>query len=165
VSSLLVRGGTVVDGTGGAASRADVRLRDGVIVEIGPGLRPARDGEDEAELDAGGAIVAPGFIETHTHLDPALFWDPLCDPMPQHGVTSVLIGNCSLSLAPVRPEHRDDMLDVFCYVDEVMTDDLPGGASRLRRPEGGYRATVVAGAVTQRDGELTGARPGTVLGR
>ena len=120
-----------------------------MIVEVGPGLDPVGDGE--AAPDAGGAIVAPGFIETHTHLDPALFWDPLCDP-------------------EWRASARDEWDTVFALDElhwdgEVMTDDLPGGASRLRRPEGGYGATVVAGVITQRDGKLTGARPGTVLGR
>ena len=106
VTGLLVRGGEVVDGTGSPARREDVRIADGVITEIGPGLTV---GPDEQELDAGGATVAPGFIDSHTHFDPTLFWDPSCDPMPQHGVTTVLIGNCSLSLAPLRPEQRDGL--------------------------------------------------------
>jgi hypothetical protein len=54
-------------------------------------------------IDAAGGYVTPGFIDIHTHFDPTVFWDPLCDPMPQHGVATVLVGNCSLSLAPVRP--------------------------------------------------------------
>ena len=100
MSRLLVRGGTVLDGGGG----------------VGPGGRRARrrrthrrsrldlDDTGARVLDAGGAYVAPGFIDMHTHLDPSLFWDPGCDPMPQHGVTTVLIGNCSLGLVPVRPD-------------------------------------------------------------
>jgi N-acyl-D-amino-acid deacylase len=116
---LLIRGGTVADGTGGALFRADVRIRDGVIAEVGAGLA----GEGEAVLDAGGAIVTPGFIDSHTHLDPVLFWDPSCDPLPQHGVTTVVTGNCSLSLAPVRPEHRRELADVFAYI-----EDLPAAA-------------------------------------
>ena len=70
-------------------------------------------------LDAGGATVAPGFIDSHTHFDPTLFWDPTCDPMPQHGVTTVLIGNCSLSLAPLHPEQRDGLSAVFAYVEDM----------------------------------------------
>src|SRR5207249_371505 len=68
---LLVSGGEVIDGSGSLARRADVRIRDGVIAEIAPNLRP--DGEQP--IDAGGALVTPGFIELHTHLDPTLFWD------------------------------------------------------------------------------------------
>ena len=118
VSGLLVRGGNVVDGTGAPARQADVRVADGVVIEIAPGLLAA----GERLLDAGGATVAPGFIDSHTHFDPTLFWDPTCDPMPQHGVTTVLIGNCSLSLAPLRPEQRDGLSAVFAYVG----DDLAG---------------------------------------
>jgi len=112
---VLVRGGNVVDGTGAPAFRADVRVRDGRIAEIGPNLTP----DGEPELDAGGATVAPGFIDSHTHFDPTLFWDPACDPMPQHGVTTVLIGNCSLSLAPLLPEQRDGLSAVFAYVEDM----------------------------------------------
>ena len=72
VSGLLVRGGHVVDGTGAPAQRADVRIADGVVTEIAPDLRPA----GERVLDADGATVAPGFIDSHTHFDPTLFWDP-----------------------------------------------------------------------------------------
>jgi len=125
VSGLLVRGGELVDGTGAPARRADVRITDGVVTEIGPDLRVV----DERVLDAGDATVAPGFIDSHTHFDPTLFWDPTCDPMPQHGVTTVLIGNCSLSLAPLRPEQRGDLSAVFAYVEDmppsVFADAVP----------------------------------------
>ncbi len=96
-NDLLVRGGDVVDGTGAPAVRADVRVRGGRIVEIGARLRP--DGEEE--FDASGAVVTPGFIDTHAHVDPQVFWDASLDPEPQHGVTTLLVGNCSLSLYPV----------------------------------------------------------------
>jgi N-acyl-D-amino-acid deacylase len=109
VGDLLVRGGLVVDGTGAAPRRADVRVRSGRIAEIAEGLR----NEGEAELDAGHAYVSPGFIDSHTHFDPTLFWDPACDPVPQHGVTTVLVGNCSLSMAPVRPEAVDELRGLF----------------------------------------------------
>jgi N-acyl-D-amino-acid deacylase len=115
VGDFLVRGGSVIDGTGGAAFRGDVRVRDGRIAEIGPGLRP----DGERELDASGAVVTPGFIDTHTHFDPSVFWAPSADPMPQHGVTTVLTGNCSLSLAPLRAEHRLELSSVFSYIEDL----------------------------------------------
>lgn len=112
----------MADGTGGVLFRADVRIRDGAIAEIGTRLA----GEGEVELDAGSAIVAPGFIDSHTHMDPVLFWDPSADPLPQHGVTTVVTGNCSLSLAPVLPEHRRRVADVFAYIEDLPTAALSG---------------------------------------
>lgn len=125
MGDLLVTGGTVVDGTGAPGHRADVRIRSGVITEIGPGLTP--DGEQV--LDADGAIVAPGFIDTHTHFDPSLWWDPSADPMPGHGVTTVVQGNCSLGLAPLDPASRDELLDAFSYI-----EDMPPEAFRTGIP-------------------------------
>jgi N-acyl-D-amino-acid deacylase len=112
---LLVRGGTLVDGTGSPPRPADVRVRAGQVCEIGENLRP----EGEAQLDATGAFVTPGFIDTHTHLDPTLFWDESCDPMPQHGVTFVVFGNCGLSLAPVHDADVGAVSDLFCYVEDL----------------------------------------------
>jgi N-acyl-D-aspartate/D-glutamate deacylase len=82
-------------------------------------------------LDAQGGYVAPGFIDIHTHFDPAVFWDPMCDPMPQHGVTTVLVGNCSLSLAPVRPGQQAGLQELLCYI-----EDLPAGALDASLPWG-----------------------------
>lgn len=104
-----------MDGTGCAAFGADVRVHGGLIVEVGSDLAP----DGERELDACGAVVAPGFIDTHTHLDPAVFWDPRCDPMPQHGVTTVVTGNCSLSLAPVAAEQRVELASLFSYIEDM----------------------------------------------
>jgi len=112
---LLVRGGDVLDGTGAPAVRADVRVRDGRIVEVGPGLDP---GVGEM-FDAAGAVVAPGFIDTHAHTDPQVFWDPTIDPDPLHGVTTMLVGNCSLSLYPVSDATRGDLADLFAYIEDV----------------------------------------------
>jgi N-acyl-D-amino-acid deacylase len=115
MSRLLLRGGTVLDGTGGVGRGADVLVVDGRIAAVGSKL----DDTGARVLDAGGAYVAPGFIDMHTHLDPSLFWDPACDPMPQHGVTTVLIGNCSLGLVPVRPDAIDDVSKLFCYIEDM----------------------------------------------
>ncbi len=127
MGDVLIRGGTVVDGTGAPGRSLDVRVRGGVVAEIDTGLRP----DGEVVVDAGGAFVTPGFIDVHTHFDPTLFWDPLCDPMPQHGVTSVLMGNCSLSLAPVRAGQQGLLQELFCYVEDlpsqVLDEALPWG--------------------------------------
>lgn len=123
MSDLIVTGGMLIDGTGSPARRADVRVRGGVIVEVGPDLVP----QGEVEVDARGAYVTPGFIDSHTHLDPTMFWDPACDPMPQHGVTTALIGNCSLSLAPVRPQHLEEVMDVFCFIEDMPIEEFRTG--------------------------------------
>jgi N-acyl-D-aspartate/D-glutamate deacylase len=120
MNDLLITGGTVVDGTGSPGRRADVRVRAGRVAEIGPGLVP----QGEPVIDAVGALVTPGFIDSHTHFDATIWWDPLCDPMPQHGVTSVVAGNCSLGLAPVRPGDRRGQVDVYSYIEDMPVDVL-----------------------------------------
>ena len=112
---LLIRGGDVVDGTGGPRVRADVRVRDGRIVEVGPGLRP--DGDDV--VDASGAVVTPGFIDTHADTDPTVFWNPSLDPEPLHGVTTMLVGNCGLTLYPAPESTRSEICDLFAYLEDV----------------------------------------------
>jgi N-acyl-D-aspartate/D-glutamate deacylase len=120
---VLIRGGTVVDGTGAAPARADVRIREGTVVEIGPGLRP----EGERQLDASGACVAPGFIDIHTHYDAMIWWDPAIDPAPQHGITSVVTGNCALSLAPLLARDRAALVDMFCFIEDMPTRAVEAG--------------------------------------
>jgi N-acyl-D-aspartate/D-glutamate deacylase len=115
MGDLLITGGFVVDGSGAPGRALDVRVHGGRIVEMGPGLSPA----GEPVIEAAGAIVAPGFIDSHTHYDATIYWDPMCDPMPQHGVTSVVIGNCSLGLAPLRPQDRAAQVDVFSYIEDL----------------------------------------------
>jgi N-acyl-D-amino-acid deacylase len=138
MGDLLIRGGRVIDGTGAPAFEADVRVRGGRIAEMGPGLRP----DGEAEIDAGGAVVTPGFIDSHTHFDPSVFWDPSADPMPQHGVTSVLTGNCSLSLAPLRREHRADLSAVFSYIEDLPRDAFETAIPWSWETYGEYRSAM-----------------------
>jgi N-acyl-D-amino-acid deacylase len=111
---LVIRNGTVVDGTGFSRFRADVAIKDGVIAEIGR-IRAAAD----ATIDAEGLVVAPGIVDLHTHYDAQPFWDKLCTSSIWHGVTTVLAGNCGLTLAPLRPEHREPMLATFCCVEDL----------------------------------------------
>src|SRR5881227_2410488 len=99
---VLIKNGLVADGSGMPAYRADVGIAGGRIVAIGK-----VDGRAGEVVDATGRVVAPGFIDPHTHYDAQLFWDPLATPTSWHGVTSVIGGNCSLSLAPLTPENAD----------------------------------------------------------
>jgi N-acyl-D-aspartate/D-glutamate deacylase len=115
VGDLLVQGGTVVDGTGAPATPGDVRVRDGVIVEIGPDLAP----DGERVVDARGAYVTPGIIDTHTHLDGAMWWNPALDPLPAHGNTSLVFGNCGNSIAPLAGRQRDEIVDLLCFLEDL----------------------------------------------
>ena len=104
---LIVRGGTVIDGTGAPAVKADVRVRDGVIAEIGTNLKPA--GANERVFDATDCYVSPGFIEAHTHFDGTMWWQPDMDPLPGYGVTTSIMGNCGFSAAPVANDEQARM--------------------------------------------------------
>jgi N-acyl-D-amino-acid deacylase len=116
--NMLIKGGMIVDGTGSAPYAADLRISGGRIVEIGADL--SADGVEVH--DAAGCYVTPGFIDSHTHYDGSLYWDPACDPILQHGVTTVLIGNCSLGLAPVRKESIGDLATLFSYIEDLPRD-------------------------------------------
>ena len=119
---LIVKNGMIVDGTGFARYRADVGIEDGTIVEIGRLGRTAA----AATIDADGLFVSPGVIDLHTHYDAQPFWDRLCTSSVWHGVTTVLTGNCGLTLAPLRPEHRGPMLATFCCVEDLPLRSLSG---------------------------------------
>ena len=100
-SRVVIKGGTVVDGSGAPGRDADVAIEGDRIVEVGKNLSGDRT------VDAGGAVVAPGFIDIHTHYDAQVFWDPALTPSCFHGVTTVVAGNCGFSIAPVRPDDRE----------------------------------------------------------
>lgn len=99
---LIIRNGTVIDGTGAPAVRADIAVKDGKIAEIGK-----ISGNAKTEIDARGHIVSPGFVDIHTHYDAQICWDPVLSPSTEHGVTTVVTGNCGIGIAPSRPEHRE----------------------------------------------------------
>ena len=117
---LVVRNGKVVDGTGREAFEADVAVRDGRIAEVGRGVGRGRE-----EIDAGGHLVTPGFVDVHTHYDGQATWDSALAPSFAHGVTTVVMGNCGVGFAPVRPgeEHRRGLIALMEGV-----EDIPGTA-------------------------------------
>ncbi len=116
---LLVRGGTVVDGTGGPARTADVAVRDGEIVEIG-----RVDATADEVIDADGLLVTPGFVDVHTHYDAQLHWDPTASPASWHGVTTLFTGNCGFTLAPARPDDVEWLLLMLSRVEGMSADAL-----------------------------------------
>ena len=115
---LIIRGGTVVDGTGAPARTADVAVRDGVVTEVG-----VVNGSATREIDADGALVAPGFVDIHTHYDGQATWDTRMQPSSWHGVTTVVFGNCGVGFAPV---HRTDHGKLVELMEGV--EDIPGAA-------------------------------------
>jgi len=118
---IVLRGGTVVDGTGAPGRRADVAVSGGRIVAVGERLRGDR------ELDAAGQVVAPGFIDIHTHYDAQVFWDPGLTPSSFHGVTSVVAGNCGFSIAPIRPDGVGIVARTLQHVEDMSFDTLAAG--------------------------------------
>jgi N-acyl-D-aspartate/D-glutamate deacylase len=120
-ADLVIRGGTIFDGSGDAGRVADVAITGGLIAEIGPKL------DGEVELDASGCVVAPGFIDIHTHFDAQVFWDRELKPSSYHGVTTVVAGNCGFSIAPCRPEHHDVIVHTLENVEGMDADSLSAG--------------------------------------
>ena len=134
---LLIRGGTVVDGSGGKRFAADVGVKDGRIVGIGRITEPAR-----RTVDADGLIVSPGFIDGHTHMDAQVAWDPLGSCSCWHGVTSVVMSNCGFALAPCKPADRDWYARCLSAVEDIPTEAMAAGIDWSWETFPDYMATV-----------------------
>lgn len=121
---LVVRGGTVADGTGGSLWDGDVAIKDGKIAAVG-----IVTGSGTEEIDARGKLVTPGYVDIHTHYDAQVTWDTQFSPSTNHGVTTVLMGNCGVGFAPCAPDRREQMIDVMEGVEDipgiVMAEGLP----------------------------------------
>jgi N-acyl-D-aspartate/D-glutamate deacylase len=116
---IIIRGGTIIDGTGASGWVADVALKDGKIVQVAPHI----SGEALEEINAHGHLVTPGFIDIHTHYDGQVSWDTLLEPSSAHGVTTVVVGNCGVGFAPVRPGQEEWLVQLMEGV-----EDIPGTA-------------------------------------
>jgi N-acyl-D-amino-acid deacylase len=113
-AAIAIRGAAIVDGTGSPAFRGDVAVTGGKIAAVGE-----FHGKAAREIDAAGMVLSPGFIDVHTHYDPQLCWDRLATPSLEHGVTTTIIGNCSLSLAPVRPGTSRKLVRMFGKIEDI----------------------------------------------
>jgi len=115
---IVIRGGTILDGTGSEAFAGDVAIDGAKITQVGGKAGPAK-----RKIDANGLLVTPGWVDVHTHYDGQATWDPVLAPSSWHGVTTILFGNCGVGFAPVRPEHRAGLLDLMEAI-----EDIPGTA-------------------------------------
>ena len=114
---VVIKGGSVYDGSGAEATTADIGIRDGAIVEVG-----SIDGGKQV-IDADGAIVSPAWVDIHTHYDGQVTWDDEMDPSASHGVGTIVMGNCGVGFAPVPPGGEQELIDLMEGV-----EDIPGTA-------------------------------------
>jgi N-acyl-D-aspartate/D-glutamate deacylase len=133
---LKITGGTIVDGSGSPRYRGDVGVRDGRIVAVGSVAEDARE-----TIDATGRIVAPGFIDVHTHYDAQVFWDPALSPSCFHGVTTILGGFCGFSIAPMSPEAADYLMKMLARVEGMPLETLQMAVPWNWRSFGEFLAT------------------------
>jgi N-acyl-D-amino-acid deacylase len=119
---IVIRGGTIIDGTGKPAFAGDVAIADGRIAAVGGKQGPAK-----REIDGDGLLVTPGWVDAHTHYDGQAMWDPLLAPSCWHGVTTVLFGNCGVGFAPVKKHHRGALMDLMEGVEEIPNPVLSAG--------------------------------------
>ncbi|MEK9587667.1 MAG: amidohydrolase family protein [Halieaceae bacterium] len=119
---IIIRGGSIVDGTGAEPVLGDVGVKDGVIAAIG-----RVEGDAKKVIDATGKMVTPGFIDIHTHLDAQIGWDPDMTPVSWHGVTTALIGNCGVTFAPCKPDDREFLAAMMETVEDIPRDAIMSG--------------------------------------
>ena len=150
---LLLRGATIVDGTGAPAFRGDVGVHDGRVVAVGEA--GAVDDDARATVDLDGLVLAPGFVDIHTHYDAQLMWDPTASPSPLHGVTTVVGGNCGFSVAPLGPDDADYVMRMFAVVEGIPLDALRTGADWSWRSFGDFLARL-DGTIAVNAGFLVG---------
>lgn len=136
---LLIRNARICDGSGGPSFTGDVGVRDGRIVAVGD-----VPGDAIETVDANGLVLAPGFIDPHTHYDAQLVWDGLAQPALEHGVTTIVPGNCSLSLAPLRAEHRELLGATFRKIEEMPQNAFDAGLTWAWESFAEYLAAIRA---------------------
>lgn len=125
---IRITGGTIVDGTGGPSYVGDVGIKDGTIVAVGHVTEEASE-----TIDAAGALVTPGWVDVHTHYDGQVTWDDVLEPSAANGVTTLVMGNCGVGFAPVRPDGHDSLIDLMEGV-----EDIPGSALSVGMPWGSW---------------------------
>jgi len=147
---LLIKNGRIIDGSGRPAFHGDVGVAQGKIVELG-----RLDGSARRVIEADGRVVSPGFIDNHCHYDAQVLWDPLCTFSCHHGATSVIIGNCSLALAPVKAAEREKLAGMLSYVEAIPMDVLNAGVPWTWETFPEYMSAV---------GQRLGVNVGTLVG-
>jgi N-acyl-D-aspartate/D-glutamate deacylase len=147
---LLIKNGRIIDGSGRPAFHGDVGVASGKIVSLG-----RLDGPARRVIEADGRVVAPGFVDNHCHYDAQVLWDPLCTYSCHHGATTVIIGNCSLALAPVRAHEREKLAGMLSYVEAIPMEVLRAGVPWTWETFPEYMGAV---------GQRLGVNVGTLVG-
>src|SRR2546426_5691636 len=147
---LLIKNGRIIDGSGRPAFHGDVGVAKGKIIELGRLSGTARQ-----VIEADGRVVAPGFVDNHCHYDAQVLWDPLCTFSCHHGATTVIIGNCSLALAPVKAHDREKLAGMLSYVEAIPMDVLQAGVPWTWETFPEYMQTI---------GQRLGVNVGTLVG-
>src|SRR4029077_10639161 len=148
---LLIKNGRVVDGSGEPAFQADVAVQDGKIVGVGKSNGAAA----KRTIDAAGRVVAPGFIDHHTHFDPQAVWDPYCGSWVHNGNTTVIVGQCGQVIAPVRPGDAEWYLEFFSDAEQIPLPVLKAGVDVSWESVGDYLNAL---------GKKRGINVGTLIG-